>query len=475
MFRKAIQRASASASATTLPEGFLARADVAEIREKHLNPSLLTLYPKPLYLAKGSMQYVWDDEGTKYLDLFGGIVTISAGHCHPKVNKALHDQVDEIWHTTNLYYQSKIHEFAEKLISKFPKDSGLTNCYFVNSGSEANDAALMMAKLYTGRTEILSLQNGYHGASPWTQGLTCHGNWKYNLPGLAPGHHYAMNADVYNGEWGGKHCRDSPIQTNRDCDCGPDECMAKTKYSEQFDRTLQFQIGKNRLAGFWAEPIQGVGGSVQYPKGWLRECFDKVHADGGVCVADEVQTGFGRTGTHYWGFEGENLNPDIVVMAKGMGNGFPVAAVVTTDKIAKTLGRALTFNTFGGNPMASAVGKAVIEAIDEDGLQENCLQVGNVFLTELAKLRDEFECVGDVRGKGLMIAVEFVTDKASRKPAPAKFVNDLLERCRQLGVLYGKGGINGNMFRVKPPMCLTEENAVEAVDALRTALKEIKI
>ena len=154
MFRKAIQRASASASATTLPEGFLARADVAEIREKHLNPSLLTLYPKPLYLAKGSMQYVWDDEGTKYLDLFGGIVTISAGHCHPKVNKALHDQVDEIWHTTNLYYQSKIHEFAEKLISKFPKDSGLTNCYFVNSGSEANDAALMMAKLYTGRTEI---------------------------------------------------------------------------------------------------------------------------------------------------------------------------------------------------------------------------------------------------------------------------------------------------------------------------------
>ena len=162
-------------------------------------------------------------------------------------------------------------------------------------------------------------------------------------------------------------------------------------------------------------------------------------------------------------------------MAKGMGNGFPVAAVVTTDKIAKTLGRALTFNTFGGNPMASAVGKAVIEAIDEDGLQENCLQVGNVFLTELAKLRDEFECVGDVRGKGLMIAVEFVTDKASRKPAPAKFVNDLLERCRQLGVLYGKGGINGNMFRVKPPMCLTEENAVEAVDALRTALKEIKM
>ena len=162
-------------------------------------------------------------------------------------------------------------------------------------------------------------------------------------------------------------------------------------------------------------------------------------------------------------------------MAKGIGNGFPLAAVVTTEEIAKTLGKALTFNTFGGNPMASAVGKAVIEAIDEDGLQENCHVVGNVFLNELAKLRDEFEHVGDVRGKGLMIAVEFVVDKQSRKSAPPAYVNELLERCRQLGVLYGKGGINGNMFRVKPPMCLTEENAIEAVNALRQALTEIKM
>ena len=463
------QNDTSSASATVMDY-----EKVKEIREKHLNPALLTLYPKPLYLTHGHMQYVYDDKNTKYLDLFGGIVTISAGHCHEKVTNALHQQADKIWHTTNLYYHEKIHEYAEKLISKFPKDSGLTNCYFVNSGSEANDLAIMMAKLYTGRTEILSLQNGYHGASPATQGLTCHGNWKYNLPGLAGGHHYAMNADPYNGEWGGKYCRDSPVQTDRDCPCeSENDCLAKDKYDTQFDRVLQFNIGQNRLAGFWAEPIQGVGGTIQYPKGWLRNCYDKVHSMGGICIADEVQTGFGRTGTHYWGFEGENLNPDIVVMAKGIGNGFPLGALVTTDEIAKVMGKALTFNTYGGNPLSCAVGSAVLDAIDEDKLQENCHNMGTLFLNKLASLRDEFDIVGDVRGKGLMIAVEFVTDKQSRKPLPAADVNTLLELCRQRGVLYGKGGINGNMFRVKPPMCINEGDVDVAVEVLRDSLKEM--
>lgn len=449
---------------------------VQEIRKNHLNPALLTLYPKPLYLTHGSMQYVYDDQNNKYLDLFGGIVTISAGHCHPKVTDALHQQADKIWHTTNLYYHEKIHEYAEKLVSKFPKDSNLTNVYLVNSGSEANDLAIMLAKLYTGRTEILSLQNAYHGASPATMGLTCHGNWKYNLPGMAGGHHYAMNADVYNGEWGGQHCRDSPVQTTRACDCGSAEnCQASLKYDQQFDRVMTYQIGPNRLAGFWAEPIQGVGGAVQYPKGWLRKCFDKVHEAGGICIADEVQTGFGRTGTHYWGFEGENLNPDIVVMAKGIGNGFPLGALVTTPEIAACLARSMTFNTYGGNPLSCAVGSAVLDAIDEDDLQANCHNIGNEFLSGLAKLRDEFpNTVGDVRGKGLMIAVEFVKDAANRTPLEAAKTNEILEKCRQKGVLYGKGGIFGNMFRVKPPMCVTSENVNFAVDVLRDSLKELE-
>jgi len=397
------------------------------------------------------MQYVWDDQENKYLDLFGGIVTISAGHCHPKVNAALHKQVDTIWHTTNLYYHSKIHEYAEKLLSKFPKDLGLDNVMFVNSGSEANDAALMMAKLYTGRTEILSFHNAYHGASPWTQGLTCHGNWKYNLPGMPAGHHYVPHADVFTGPFRGDD--------------------AKERYLEQFDRTLQFQIGKNRLAGLWAEPIQGVGGCTKYPEGFLKACFEKVQSEGGLCVADEVQTGFGRTGTHYWGFQSEDLRPDMVVMAKGIGNGFPMAAVVTKSEIAKTLGKSLTFNTFGGNPMACAVGSAVLDAIDEDGLQKNCHEVGKVFMEELEKLKNDFETVGEVRGKGLMLAIEFVKDKQSRKPLEATIVGELLEKCRQMGVLYGKGGINGNIFRIKPPMCMTKDNAIEAVKVLRSALQ----
>jgi len=359
------------------------------------------------------MQWLWDVNNKRYLDLFAGIVTVSVGHCHPRVNKALHDQIDNLWHTTSIYLYPTLSEYAQKLTSKMP--GRLKACLFVNSGSEANDLAMYLARLYTGRFEILSLRNAYHGMSPYTMGLTSLHTWKFSVP-TGNGILQTMNPDVYRGVWGGKHCRDSPIQSDRDCSCKPNECQACDNYVDQVRDVLVHSAPKGgKIAAFFAESIQGVGGAVQFPKDFVRKTAEIVQSNGGLYVADEVQTGFGRTGSNYWGFQNHNAMPDIVTMAKGIGNGFPMAAVVTTPEIADLLGQALHFNTFGGNPMACAVGSAVLDVIDEEKLQENCANVGTYFLEELAKLKDEFEIVGDVRGKGLMIGVEMVENKKNKK------------------------------------------------------------
>lgn len=220
-------------------------------------------------------------------------------------------------------------------------------------------------------------------------------------------------------------------------------------------------------AGF----VQGVGGAVHLPKGFLKAAYELIRERGGVCIADEVQTGFGRLGTHYWGFETEGVIPDIVTMAKGIGNGFPMAAVVTTPEIAKSFSQAVHFNTFGGNPIASAVGKAVLEAIDQDGTQENANVVGNYFLEKLLQVKSEFpDVVGDVRGRGLMIGVELVTDKESKTPLPAEKFVPIWEDIKDMGVLIGKGGLYGNVFRIKPPMCITKEDVDFGIEVMRTAL-----
>lgn len=265
----------------------------------------------------------------------------------------------KLWHTTNIYLHPKIHEYAERLTATLPKD---LNCvYFVNSGSEANDLAMTMARLYTGNHDIISLRNAYHGASPITMGLTAHSTWKFPLPLSSTGIHHAMNPDVYKGLWGGKYCRDSPIQTDRQCNCTPGECLASKNYLKQLDEVFKYSLPRGKCAAMFAESIQGVGGSVQFPRGYIKKAAQMVRDNGGVFVSDEVQTGFGRTGDHFWGFEGHGIEPDIVSMAKGIGNGFPLAAVVTKKEIANVMGQALHFNTFGGNPLASAVGIAVLD------------------------------------------------------------------------------------------------------------------
>jgi len=328
---------------------------------------------------------------------------------------------------------------------------------------------MMMARLYTGNFDIISLRNAYHGGSPYQQGLTAINSWSYNFA-RGFGIHNTMNPDVYRGPYGGANCRDSPVQTNRACECPAGQCKARTIYSGQVDDLLAHSCPK-KIAGIFIEPIQGAGGIVQFPRGFVQDAYASARSKGGVCITDEVQTGFGRLGSHYWGFETHGVMPDIVTMAKGIGNGFPMAAVVTTTEIAKCLTESMHVNTFGGNALACTVGSAVIDAIDEDKLQENAAFVGTYLLENLRQLRDEFEIVGDVRGKGLMLGIELVNNKESRTPLPVSDTADIFEDTKNMGILIGKAGIHGNVLRIKPPMCITTADADYGIAVLRKAFQ----
>nr|CAD7452666.1 unnamed protein product [Timema tahoe] len=316
--------------------------------------------------------------------------------------------------------------------------------YFVNSGSEANDVAIMLARLHTKNFDIVSFRNSYHGASMGAMGLTALSSWRFNVP-TAHGVHHAMNPDVYRGLWGGSKCRDSPVQTSRECSCSEGHCKASEMYYGQLEEVFKYSLPRGKVAGLFAESIQGIGGTVQFPKGFLKKAYELVKINGGVCIADEVQTGFGRTGEHFWGFQMHDVKPDIVTMAKGIGNGFPLGAVATTPEIAESFTQALHFNTFGGNPIALAVGSAVLQVIEEEETQKRSAEVGSYLLKKLEKLRDEFDCVGDVRGKGLMIGVELVSNKETRAPLPAKSFTDIWEDCKDMGLLLGRGGLYANV------------------------------
>ncbi|XP_016080223.1 PREDICTED: alanine--glyoxylate aminotransferase 2, mitochondrial isoform X2 [Miniopterus natalensis] len=442
---------------------------VLEIYRQHLSSMQTAYFPEPLLLHQGHMEWLFDHQGNRYLDFFSGIVTVSVGHCHPKVNTVAQKQLGRLWHTSAVFFHPPIHEYAEKLLALLPEP--LKVIFLTNSGSEANDLALLMARAHSKNIDIISFRGAYHGCSPYTLGLSNVGPFKMTLPG-GVGCQSTMCPDVFRGPWGGSHCRDSPVQTIRKCNCAPDSCQAKDQYLEQFKDTLNTCVAKS-IAGFFAEPIQGVNGFVQYPKGFLKEAFELVRKQGGVCIVDEVQTGLGRLGSHFWGFQTHGVLPDIVTMAKGIANGFPMAAVVTTPEIAKSLAKSmLHFNTFGGNPVACAIGSAVLEVIKEEKLQENSQEVGTYMLLEFAKLRDEFEIIGDVRGKGLMVGIEMVKDKMSRQPLPREEVNQIHEDCRLMGLIIGRGGVFSQTFRIAPPMCITKPEVDFAVEVFRAAVTQ---
>ena len=423
------------------------RADVLAMRKQFANPAIFTLYKDPMMIVEGHMQWLFDETGRRYLDMFAGIVTVSCGHCHPKVTKAIHDQVDTLQHSTTIYLHPGMPELAKKLASKMPK--GLDVTYFVNSGSEANDLAVQMARLYTGNSDVIALRNSYHGASPSSNTLTSHSTWKYPV-NVSSGVHHAVNPDPYRSPFNGT----------------PEEIASK---SAADIRDLIRYSTSGRVAAFIAEPIQGVGGATSAAKNYFKEAYSIVREHGGVCIADEVQTGFGRTGENYWGFQNFDVTPDFVVMAKGIGNGVPLAAVTTRMEIAEALTQRVHFNTFGGNPVCMAAGLAVLDVIDEDGLQENSRVVGGRLKRGFEKLMKDHRLIGDVRGMGLMLGVELVRDRNTKEPAKAETLA-VLESAREMGVLIGKGGLDGNVIRCKPPMCITADDAEFAIEVMHLAL-----
>ncbi|XP_035523884.1 alanine--glyoxylate aminotransferase 2, mitochondrial-like [Morone saxatilis] len=434
----------------------MSKGCMMEIRRQNCNPMTMkiTYYKKPVFIHQGHMEWLWDVDGRRYLDLFAGVATVSLGHCHPKVTAAAQKQLKTLWHTTNIYVHPTLHEYCEKLASYLPDP--LKVIYLTNSGSEANDLAMLMARLHTGNFDIITFRGSYHGGTQQTMGLTSNMPYKYPIS-TSSGCTHTMCPDVFRGPWGGSHCRDSPVQTIRECSCAQGHCMASEQYIGQLKETFATSV-PSRIAGFFAEPIQGMGGAVQYPKNYLKEAYKLVRERGGICIADEVQTGFGRTGTHFWGFQGHEVIPDMVTMAKGIGNGFPIGAVVTTPEIAASFGKAYHFNTFGGSPIACAVASSVLDTIKEDSIQQNSHNVGTYLMTELAKLRDQHDIIGDVRGKGLQIGVEMVKDKVSRNPLSPEAMSEIFEDIKDMGVLIGKGGVYGQTFRIQPPMCITKED-----------------
>ncbi|ESR42778.1 putative aminotransferase class III superfamily protein [Citrus sinensis] len=414
-------------------------------RKTFLSPSLFHLYSKPLNVVDGKMQYLFDENGRRYLDAFGGIATVCCGHCHPYVVDSIVNQIKRIQHSTVLYLNHAIADFAEALASKMP--GNLKVVFFTNSGTEANELAIMMARLYTGCNDIISLRNAYHGNAAGTMGATAQSNWKFNV--VQTGVHHALNPDPYRGVF------------------GADGEM----YAKDVQDLIDFGTS-GHVAGFLSESIQGVGGIIELAPGYLPAVYKSIKKAGGLCIADEVQAGFARTGSHFWGFEAHGVVPDIVTMAKGIGNGIPLGAVVTTPEIAEVLTRRNYFNTFGGNPVCTAAGHAVLKVIQKDKLQNNAHVVGSYLKEKLTALKDKYGIIGDVRGRGFLLGVEFVTDRQLKTPAKTETLY-IMDKMKEMGVLVGKGGFYGNVFRITPPLCFTKEDADYLVDVMDYSLSKM--
>ncbi|OAD54776.1 Alanine--glyoxylate aminotransferase 2, mitochondrial, partial [Eufriesea mexicana] len=443
---------------------------VKRAQELIISPSLKQFYKEPLLIYEGRAQWLWDHRGKRYLDMFGGVATISVGHSHPKIVAAITKQASQLNHISSLYMHLRLYEYVTKLIGKFSNE--LKVVYLTNSGSEANELAFLMARLYTRNHNILSLRNGYHGATYGTLASTAMSTWQYPFITQPPGYIHTVYPDVYKGTWGGSKCRDSLVQVmGRECNCKAGECVASEKYFQKFNESFRFSLPcTHSIAAFVAESIQGIGGVVQYPKYFLQKVYNYIHEMGGLCIADEVQTGCGRTGEHFWGFESHGVKPDIVTIAKGIGNGFPLGAVVTSSEIAKSLNSALHFNTFGGNPLGCVIGSTIIE---DESLQENAHTVGIYLINRLSTFLLEFpNIVGDVRGKGLMIGIELISNYETKEPLKTEYILEIFEDIKNMGVLVGKGGLYANVLRIKPPLCITKMDADFTFAVIERALEK---
>lgn len=406
----------------------MTKDEIILANKQFLFPAVFHYYKQPLVVSHAKNQYVWDADGNQYLDFFGGIVTVSVGHCNDKVNAKVHKQLDTLQHVSTLFANEPQAALAQKIASLTPGGE-LTKSFFTNSGTEANETAILTARCYTGNTEIVALRHSYHGRSASAMGLTGQGAWKLGPPQAGVVH--AHNA----------YCYRCPFDLKYP-DCG-------VKCAQDVEDLIR-STTSGKVAGFIGEPIQGVAGFVTPPKEYFPIVEKIVRNHGGIFIADEVQTAWGRTGGKWFGIEHFGVTPDIITSAKGLGNGSPIGLTVAKPAVADSLA-GLTISTFGGNPVTATAAKAVIDLIEEENLLANCTTTGAYLRAGLEDLQKKHEIIGEVRGMGLMQAIELVRDRKTKAPAAAETAQ-LLEAARENRLLIGKGGMFGNVIRISPPM-----------------------
>jgi len=428
------------------------RGDPSVLRDTHFMAQVRhQLYSSPLVIERGSMEYLYDVDGNRYLDCFSGIMVTNCGHCNPAINARVHDQLDRLNHTSTFYLTQPLLDLAARLAEVTP--GGLARSFFVNSGSEAVEGALMLARHHTGNEVVVALRLGYAGRTLLSEACT-------NVFGIeakpfgpdALGVALGCNAYCYR------------------CPLGLEFPACEVACADTIGSELAAR-GIDAIAGILVEPIQGVGGVIVSPPGYLESLRRIAHDRGGLLIVDEVQSGFGRTGTMF-AVDQYDVEPDILVMGKAIANGMPMAAYIAADRIGEAIERP-TFSTFGGNPLCSTAALATLDYLLDHDLPGRARRMGAMFREGLRQLADQFALVGEVRGKGLFLGMELVRDRAGMEPATAETLA-VLEQCRRNGLLAGKSGPYGNVLRIGPPLTISEEQVDAALEIVGASLREVE-
>ena len=425
----------------------MSSSDAVRKHKQFLFPAATMYYQEPIALDRGEGNYVWDDQGKRYLDAFGGVLTVSVGHANPKVVEAIVAQVRKISHTSTLYASGPQGDLAEKLTQLAP--SNLKRTFFTSSGTEANETAMNAARHATGRMELVVLRHSYSGRSAQTLTACGQYGWK-KLPPMVAGIHHAHAPYCYRCKFGAP---------------GPHACSLEC--ANDIEELIQTQTS-GEIAAFMAETIIGSGGFIVPPPGYFERAAAIARKYGGLFISDEVQTAWGRTGGKWFGIQHWDVQPDIMVSAKGMGNGTPVAMTMATEDVAQKF-PGITFATFGGNPVSMAAATSTIQVIEEQNLLENCRVVGGYLGERFAQLKEKHPIVGDARGMGMMQALELVKDRKTKEPNGAAVLT-VFEECKKRGVLLGRGGVWGNVIRTGLMLNAGRDQVDELADAIDAGL-----
>jgi len=428
----------------------MTKDEIILANKEFLFPCVFHFYKEPLVVARAKNQYVWDADGNQYLDFFGGIVTVSVGHCNDAVNQKVHAQIDKLEHVSTVFANEPQVALARKLAQITP-GGALRKSFFTNSGTEANETAILAARCYTGSTEIIALRHSYHGRSAGTMGLTGQSTWKLGPPQAGIVH--AVNAYCYR------------------CPFGLEYPSCEVKCAQDMEQVIRTSTS-GRVAALIAEPIQGVGGFITPPKEYFKIVTDIVKKYGGIFIADEVQTAWGRTGGKWFGIEHWGVEPDIITSAKGLGNGLPIGVTIARPEVADAV-KGVTISTFGGNPVATTAAKAVIDYIEEQNLPRNTEETGAYLRGKLIDLQDRHPLIGEVRGMGLLLGIELVEDRKTKAPATAATAQ-LMEAAREHRIMVGRGGIYGNVLRLSPSMNIGRADVDEFVLRLDASLRQVE-